>query len=118
MWIYKYDDQYIYTPGEEQILNEGEVLPENYTEIPPPVESYIAKYDSRKREWKETASQEYINSLKVKTSPSDLDLLKMQNAFLTKQITQILQEITYLKLREIEITQQLTKWSGSQNISK
>ncbi|WP_456266522.1 MULTISPECIES: hypothetical protein [unclassified Bacillus (in: firmicutes)] len=90
MWIYKYDDQFIYMPGEELNVNENDVIPENYTEIPPPVESYIAKYDPRSRKWKETASQSYIDSLKTKPAPNDLELLKKQNALLSKQLTQLL----------------------------
>ncbi|WP_366203960.1 hypothetical protein [Bacillus safensis] len=90
MWIYKYDDQFIYMPGEELNVNENDVIPENYTEIPPPLESYIAKYDPRSRKWKETASQNYIDSLKTKPAPNDLELLKKQNALLSKQLTKLL----------------------------
>ncbi|MDM5299225.1 hypothetical protein QUF51_13825 [Bacillus pumilus] len=90
MWVYKYDDQFIYIPGEELLMNENDEMPENYTEIPPPVESYIAKYNPGTCKWKDIASLDYINNLKSKPLPNDLELLKKQNAFLTKQMTQIL----------------------------
>lgn len=48
MWIYKYDDQFIYVPGEEKLLNEHDNIPEGFTDVPPPVESYIAKFDAKK----------------------------------------------------------------------
>ncbi|MEK5498446.1 hypothetical protein [Bacillus sp. FSL M8-0077] len=99
MWIYKYDDQFIYIPGEEKLLvNEHEDIPEGFTDIPPPVESYIAKFDPKKNQWEETATQEYMNSFKIKPLPNDLEILKKQIAFLTKQMTHILRDIEELKL--------------------
>lgn len=75
MWLYKYNDQLIYMPGEEKLMNEHEDVPEGFTEVPPPVESYIAKYDPKTRKWEETATQEFINSLKTKSLSSDLEIL-------------------------------------------
>ncbi|MGN7328727.1 hypothetical protein [Bacillus pumilus] len=97
MWIYKYNDQFIYMPGEEKLMNEHEKMPEGFTDVPPPIESYIAKFDPVKHKWEETATQEYINSLKTKPKPNDLEILKEQNAFLTKQMAQILRDIKGLK---------------------
>ncbi|MFS0657064.1 hypothetical protein [Bacillus sp. 179-C3.3 HS] len=99
MWIYKYDEQFIYMPGEERILNEKEEIPDSFTDVPPPVESYIAKYNLKTRQWEETATQDYINRLKVKPLPNDLEVLKEQNALFTKQITQIMRDIQELKSR-------------------
>ncbi|KUR60958.1 hypothetical protein [Bacillus sp. AM 13(2015)] len=97
MWIYKYNDQLIYVPGEEKLINEHEKIPEGFTDVPPPVESYIAKFNPKEKKWEETATQEYIDSLKTKPLPNDLEILKEQNAFLTKQMTQILHDIKELK---------------------
>lgn len=34
MWIYKYNDQLIYVPGEEKLINEHEKIPEGFTDVP------------------------------------------------------------------------------------
>ncbi|MES1035871.1 hypothetical protein [Bacillus pumilus] len=75
------------------------VIPNQCTTIAPPNNPsfYKAAFDVEKQQWYESATQEYINSLKTKPKPNDLEILKEQNAFLTKQMAQILRDIKGLK---------------------
>ncbi|MER3127521.1 hypothetical protein ABQG68_19565, partial [Bacillus pumilus] len=50
---------------------------------------YLPEYDENKKEWFESASKEYIESLKPKPlPPSDIELLKQQNADLLQQLAE------------------------------
>ncbi|MGD7062848.1 hypothetical protein ACQCU3_15255 [Bacillus altitudinis] len=69
------------------------VVPDQCTTIAPPNNPsfYKAAFDVKKQQWYEAATQEYIDSLKLVTPrPSDIELLKKQNALLSKQLTQLL----------------------------
>ncbi|WP_350308411.1 hypothetical protein [Bacillus subtilis] len=49
-------------------------------------------------EWRETATQEYIDSLQPPNSgPSPIDLLKKQNALLSLQIARLQADVEALK---------------------
>ncbi|BAM99157.1 hypothetical protein [Bacillus phage PM1] len=78
--IYKYDNEMNYVPYGNMIINDGDNIPEGYTDIPPvnPDGSGMYKpvFDKDKSVWRETATQEYIDSLQPPPpEPSELDIL-------------------------------------------
>lgn len=94
--VYEYNHRYeLVRPIEvSQMDDEGNyVVPDQCTTIAPPNNPsfYKAAFDVEKQQWYEAATQEYIDSLKLVTPrPSDIELLKKQNALLSKQLTQLL----------------------------
>ncbi|AKQ72703.1 MULTISPECIES: hypothetical protein [Bacillus] len=83
--IYKYDNEMNYVPSENKIINDGEDIPKGYTDIPPvnPVGAGMYKpvFDKDKSEWRETATQEYIDSLQPPDpGPSEMEVLRKQVA--------------------------------------
>ncbi|WP_249705092.1 hypothetical protein [Bacillus zhangzhouensis] len=86
-----------------EIDDEGNyVIPDQCTTIAPPNNPsfYKAAFDVEKQQWYEAATQEYIDSLKpAPFQPSDIELLKKQNALLSKQLKQLL---TMLKGADLE----------------
>ncbi|MGE6629018.1 hypothetical protein [Bacillus sp. NPDC077027] len=92
IWVYKYNDEFIWQPGEEIEVDveNGEQIPEGYTKIQPPNGLYLPKYDPVKDKWFESASQEYIDSLQPDPlPPDDVMMLKKQVALLTLQVSQL-----------------------------
>ncbi|MDR7248239.1 hypothetical protein J2W41_000963 [Bacillus pumilus] len=88
-WIYKYDEKFNYLPGEEVEIEEDAGIPKGYTDVRPQDGLYKGKYNEKKRAWYESATQEYIDSLQPKPlPPSDIDLLKQQNADLLQQLAE------------------------------
>lgn len=86
-WIYRYDEKFNYIPGEEIEVEVDADIPKRYTDIRPQDGLYKGKYNVAKRTWYESATQEYIDSLQPKPlSPSDIDLLRQQNADLLHQL--------------------------------
>ncbi|OBW49435.1 hypothetical protein A9985_15545 [Bacillus safensis] len=68
------------------------IIPDQCTAIAPPNKPsfYKAAFDVEKQQWYESATQEYIDSLKpAPRQPNDIELLKKQNALLSKQLTQL-----------------------------
>ncbi|AOZ88120.1 hypothetical protein BK049_05010 [Bacillus xiamenensis] len=91
IWVYKYDDNYIWQAGKDILVDvdNGEAIPKGYTDKQPPDGLFIAKYDPKKEEWFEAASKEYIDSLQPDPGPpSDIELLKQQNADLLQQLAE------------------------------
>ncbi|MEH7649562.1 hypothetical protein [Bacillus safensis] len=87
MHIYYYDEKFKYQ-GEDVIDNDQ--LPENATDVRPQDGLYLPEYDENKKEWFESATQEYIDSLKPKPQPAaDVTMLKKQVALLTLQLSQL-----------------------------
>jgi len=84
MWVYKYDDNYVWQPGEEIEIDveNGEQIPEGYTQTQPADGLYIAKYDPDKDVWFESATQEYIDSFQPQpvTQPSKMEVIEQQIA--------------------------------------
>ncbi|KLK98104.1 phage like protein [Bacillus pumilus] len=82
IWIYKYDEEYVWQPGEEILvdLENGDEIPEGYTSIQPQNGLYIAKFDPDKEEWFESATQEYIDGLQPVIQPSEIEILRQQHA--------------------------------------
>ncbi|MCY8123247.1 hypothetical protein P8860_21670 [Bacillus spizizenii] len=75
--VYRYDENYIFIePVIVEVDGNGSyVIPEYCTEIQPP-SFYKAKFDIKKQEWFESATQEYINSLQPPPpEPSEVDVL-------------------------------------------
>ncbi|KRT87247.1 hypothetical protein [Bacillus paralicheniformis] len=97
-WIYKYDEDFIYIPGEEIQVEDNAELPEFYCEVKPPDGMYLAKFDPAKGAWFESATKEYIESLQPPESEPDItDLLKKQNALLSLQIARLQADVEALK---------------------
>ncbi|WP_285528128.1 hypothetical protein [Bacillus altitudinis] len=94
--VYEYNHRYELVRSIEvsQVDDEGNyVVPDQCTTIAPPNNPsfYKAAFDVKKQQWYESATQEYIDSLKsAPLPPSDIELLKKQNALLSKQLTQLL----------------------------
>lgn len=87
MHIYYYDKKFKYQ-GEDVIDNDE--LPENATNVRPKEGLYLPEYDENKKEWFESASKEYIESLQPNAPlPNDITTLKKQVALLTLQVTQM-----------------------------
>lgn len=92
IWVYKYDENFIWQPGEEILFDEVFLhrILDGYTDIQPPNGLYKAKFDPKTKTWSESASQEYIDSFQPDPlPPDDVTLLKKQVALLTFQISQL-----------------------------
>ncbi|MBT2627187.1 hypothetical protein J7I81_17830 [Bacillus sp. ISL-32] len=75
--VYRYDEDFIFIEPViiEKDNNGNYVIPENCTEVEP-VSFYKAKFDINKQKWFESATQEYIDSLKpLPPEPSEMDIL-------------------------------------------
>lgn len=87
MQIFYYDEEYLYQC--EDVISDYDEIPKNATDVRPKKDLYLPKYDENEKEWFESATQEYIDSLKPKTPPpSDIELLKQQNADLLQQLAE------------------------------
>ncbi|MGM0971190.1 MAG: hypothetical protein ACQEWR_21825 [Bacillota bacterium] len=92
--VYKYNENYILIkPILLKHKNEnGEYdIPNNCTTIAPPDNPslYKPRFDPKKEEWFESATQEYIDSLQPDLGPpSDIELLKQQNADLLRRLAE------------------------------
>ncbi|MGE6626772.1 hypothetical protein, partial [Bacillus pumilus] len=65
-------------------------MPKNATDVGLPKGLYLPKYNEEKREWFESAPEEYIESLQPKPPlPNDITTLKKQVALLTLQLSQL-----------------------------
>ncbi|WP_339205806.1 hypothetical protein NSQ36_12130 [Bacillus sp. FSL W8-1143] len=88
MHVYYYDENFMYMG--EDIISEYDEMPENATDVRPKKGLYLPEYDADKREWFESASEEYIESLQPKPQPAaDVTMLKKQVAMLTHQVAQL-----------------------------
>lgn len=86
MHIFLYDENFKYQ-GEDVI--DYDELPKNATDVRPKDGLYLPEYDAIKREWFESATKEYIDSLRPDpVPPSDIELLKQQNADLLQQLAE------------------------------
>lgn len=73
-------------------------IPDGWTDISFDPGLYLPKFYPKEKVWKETATQEYIESLRPsETETNELDLLKKQNAVLSYQIAQLQKQIEQLK---------------------
>jgi len=80
-WIYKYDEDFIYIPGEDREIKDEGDIPEFYTDVKPPDGLYKPKYNATKNKWAESATQEYIDSLQPPDpEPSETEVLQKQVA--------------------------------------
>ncbi|MEC0392844.1 hypothetical protein [Bacillus subtilis] len=100
--IYKYDSNLNYMPLENTVISNNDPIPKGYTDIPPTYPDgtgmYKPVFDKNKLEWRETATQEYIDSLQPPNSgPSPIDLFKKQNALLSLQIARLQADVEALK---------------------
>ncbi|MGK9388827.1 hypothetical protein [Bacillus sp. RK1064] len=82
IWVYKYDEKFIWMPTEDILidLENGEEIPEGYTPVKPQGGLFIATFDPEKEEWFEGATQEYIDSLFPEAAPTELELVRQQQA--------------------------------------
>lgn len=79
-WIYKYDEKFNYLPGEEIEIEGDADIPKGYTTVRPQDGLYKGKYNEAKREWYESATQEYIDSLQPKPQPSEMEIMQKEIA--------------------------------------
>ncbi|WP_052169551.1 hypothetical protein [Bacillus siamensis] len=85
MQVYKYDENYIYESP--VVLEDGIPLPDNCTTISPSDGLYIPKFSPKLKKWVESASKEYIDSLKpLEPEPSETEKLKKIVSDLTYQL--------------------------------
>lgn len=100
MHVLFYDENFKYA-GEGDIdvnLEAGEKLPPNCTSTLSSGNLIDPKYDPEKDKWIEATTPEYIEQIKPsKPAPSELELLKKQNALLSYQLAQVQAEIEKLK---------------------
>ncbi|MCY7617485.1 hypothetical protein MH116_06300 [Bacillus pumilus] len=88
MHIYYYDENFKYQG--EDVISDYEEIPKNATDVRPKKGLYLPEYDESKKEWFESATQEYIDSLQPQPPlPNDITTLKKQAALLTLQVTQM-----------------------------
>ncbi|WP_047477084.1 hypothetical protein [Bacillus siamensis] len=75
-WLYQYDENFIYVDAGEIEWEEGMDIPEGYTDVRPPDGLFKAKFDPENQVWKESASEEYIESLQPPPpEPSETEIL-------------------------------------------
>lgn len=88
MHIFYYDEEYLYQC--EDVISDYDEIPKNATDVRPKKDLCLPKYDENKKEWFESATQEYIDSLKPKPQlAADVTMLKKQVALLTLQLSQL-----------------------------
>ncbi|WP_242730333.1 hypothetical protein [Bacillus altitudinis] len=107
--IYAYDEDFKYIPGGGKEIPDDAEIPDGFTDVQPQEGLYIAKYNPSSKTWSESATQEYIDSLQTEQPPYDIELLKQQNAVLTKQLTELSKEAAAAKLREAQMAKQLAQ---------
>ncbi|MED5223222.1 MULTISPECIES: hypothetical protein [Bacillus] len=107
--IYAYDEDFKYIRGGDKEIPDEAEIPEGFTDIQPQDGLYLAEYDPASKTWSESATQEYIDSLQTEQPPYDIDLLKQQNAVLTKQLSQLSKDAAAAKLREAQMAKQLAQ---------
>lgn len=87
MHIYYYEEKFKYQG--EDVISDYDEMPKKATDVRPKENLYVPEYDEETREWFESASKEYIDSLKPASfPPSDIELLKKQNANLLQQLAE------------------------------
>ncbi|QLI77176.1 hypothetical protein [Bacillus pumilus] len=79
---YKYDENYVWEETGEILVDveNGEEIPEGYTAVRPQDGLFIKTFDPEKEEWCEGATQEYIDSLFPEAAPSELEIVRQQQA--------------------------------------
>lgn len=107
--IYAFDENFKYIRGGDKEIPDDATIPEGFTDVQPQDGLYSAEYDPTSKTWSESATQEYIDSLQIEQPPYDIDLLKQQNAVLTKQLTELSKEAAAAKLREAQMAKQLAQ---------
>ncbi|MBI1628902.1 hypothetical protein [Bacillus safensis] len=107
--IYAYDENFKYIRGGDKEIPDDVEIPEGFTDVQPQDGLYKAEYNPASKTWSESATQEYIDSLQTEQPPYDIDLLKQQNAVLTKQLSQLLKDAAAAKLREAQMAKQLAQ---------
>jgi len=107
--IYAYDENFKYIRGADSEIPDDAEVPEGFTDVQPQDGLYSAKYNPANKTWSESASQEYIDSLQIEQPPDDIDLLKQQNAVLTKQVAQLSKDAAEAKIREAKMAKQFAQ---------
>lgn len=107
--IYAYDEDFKYIRGGDKEIPDDAEIPAGFTDVQPQEGLYIAEYNPKSKTWSESATQEYIDSLQVEQPPDDIDLLKQQNAVLTKQVAQLSKDAAEAKIREAKMAKQFAQ---------
>lgn len=116
--IYAFDSDGLYAHLNDQIIDDEAKIPSGYTDRPPMIENddgtfiglYKPKWDGSK--WAESATQDYIDSLKPTPRPTDVEILQQQNAQLLLQSAQQAQTIGDLQTQNAAIVLQLAQSQG------
>lgn len=99
--IFKYDKETFLLVDNDVIAPDSEGnyhVPDGWTDIPFEEGAYLPKFYPEEGVWKETATQEYIDSLQPPApEPDEVDLLKKQNSILSYQIAQLQMAVEQLK---------------------
>ncbi|MGG0091283.1 hypothetical protein [Bacillus altitudinis] len=78
MQIFYYDENFMYMG--EDVISDYDELPKNATDVRPKEGLYLPEFDEDKKEWFESASQEYIESLQPKPQPSEMEIMQKEIA--------------------------------------
>ncbi|EMI13154.1 hypothetical protein C883_3119 [Bacillus stratosphericus LAMA 585] len=107
--IYAFDQNNKYILGGDKEIADDAEIPVGFTGVQPQDGLYKAEYDHASSTWNESATQEYIDSLQLEQPPYDIDLLKQQNAVLTKQVAQLSKDAAEAKIREAKMAKQFAQ---------
>ncbi|MFF2413556.1 hypothetical protein [Bacillus safensis] len=77
MQIFYFNDDYLYIY--EDVIDDLSEIPKNATDVQP-VGFYLPKFDPESNEWSESASQEYIDGVQPVYQPSELEIVRQQQA--------------------------------------
>ncbi|MHC5253232.1 hypothetical protein ACYRFS_02205 [Listeria kieliensis] len=85
MKVYKYDENGVFERDDLIFIEEGQELPEGYTNIAPPIPSINPVFNAEKKEW----SKGDDPSTLTPSEPSEIDKLKQENADTLLQIAEV-----------------------------
>nr|MDH3153239.1 hypothetical protein [Bacillus licheniformis] len=98
--IFKYDKETFLLIDNDIIQpdDQGNYIPDGWTDIPFDPGLYLPKFYPDEKVWKETATKEYIESLRPpEPEASEIESLKKQNALLSYQLARLQKEVASLK---------------------
>ncbi len=76
MKVYKYDENGVFERDDLILLEEGQKLPDGYTNIAPPIPSINPVFDVEKQEWSDGDDPSTLKP----AEPSEIEQLKQENA--------------------------------------
>ncbi|MEN2666046.1 hypothetical protein [Listeria aquatica] len=76
MKVYKYDENGVFERDDLIFIDEGQELPEGYTNIAPPIPSINPVFNAEKKEWSDGDDPSTLTP----PEPSEIEQLKQENA--------------------------------------